>query len=320
MKRTTLIAISLILLLLPCLSSSKQTVRSQRQLIKAPFEGKPLYLPSIRYVRLFTFGFERLTADVLWFATLNYFGKQLENDDNMPWFGHMCDLVTDLDPKSRHHYEFCSTLLSWVADKPEKSEELLSRAIDAEPDYWRYYYLRGFNRWYFLERQEEASADFVLGAKQPGAPSFMASLGSRLLVSKGDTSTAIRILKEMISSSESEDAKQALKQRLDLVYISRDISYLNKLVHKYRSEFGRMPNSLAELAEAGLIKGVPLDPYRKPYLIDSSDGQITASDGSQGLKFVGKTAKTGLAKNERARRLKKSFKDKQTLDRQKVSQ
>ncbi len=310
------LVIVLLLLLVPGLVYTKGVARLHKAELSTPDEGVPLYLPSIRYVRMFTFGFERTTANILWFSTLNYFGKQLEQHAHMPWFGHMCDLVTELDPRSRQRFEFCSTLLSWVADEPRLSEKLLSRAIDADPEYWRYYYLRGFNRWYFLEDQSAASSDFITGAKKADAPSFMASLGSRLLVSRGDTGTAIRALKEMIDSSESEDARRALQERLTLVYISRDIKYLDRLVARYRADSGEYPKSLAVLAEKGLIKGVPLDPFRKPYRIDAADGTIRASNGSRGLEFAGKTARTGLAKNERLRKMKRSAEGKSMAEEQ----
>src|SRR5688500_15595894 len=45
-------------------------------------EPTPLYLPSVEHVRLITLGYNGMFSDLLWFNTLNYFGKQYkENRD-----------------------------------------------------------------------------------------------------------------------------------------------------------------------------------------------------------------------------------------------
>jgi len=256
-------------------------------------QDTPLYLPQAKHLRLITFGFERFVSDIIWFRSMNYFGKQISKNKSIPWLSHMCDLVTDLNPKAASHYDFCSSLISWVAKEPEKTVNLLNRAISHRPDYWRYYYIRGFNYWYFLENNEKAAKDFQTGSKLPDAPLFMGKLASRLL--SNDPNQAIAFLQNLIKNSKDETAVKALKENLKLAYVSRDIKLLNNAASKYEEIHSNKITNMSELVEKKLISFVPKDPYGDKYLLNDK-GEIISQKGKKGLEFKGKTAKTGLAK------------------------
>ena len=202
--------------------------QSKSQMQAALPEQSPLYLPEAKKVRTVTLGFDQLASDILWFQTLNYFGKQIERKRDIPWLAHMCDLVTDLDRKAKHAFEFCSTLLSWVAKDPNTSVRLLDRAIDEDPNYWRYYYIRGFTHWYFLDDRKKAAKDLSKAAGLPDAPLFLSSLAGRMLASDDSPATAIRFLKNLIEQNKDPHAKTVLHEKLKLAYVSRDLKALQK--------------------------------------------------------------------------------------------
>ena len=179
---TTLTATCLILFVVAGLSTISLRTSLSRFSVSAP-EQEPLYLPAIEKVKLVTLGFDNLASDLLWFNTINYFGKQIQAHKDFRWLSHMCSLVTDLDPKAVHVFEFCSTMLSWVAKQPKESEQLLSKAIDKKPEYWRYLSLRGFTRWYSLEDKTSALADLSQASKLPEAPHSLASIAYILMSS-----------------------------------------------------------------------------------------------------------------------------------------
>ncbi len=257
----------------------------------------PLYLPSSEKVKLITLGFNNFAADILWFSTLNYFGKQYGAKEDLKWFAHMCDLVSSLDPKAEHVYEFCATLSSWVAKRPEESAKLLKKAIATRPDYWRYHYLLGFTEWYFLDRKDLAQERFAHASKLPDAPTFLASLATRLMVTEDSPDTAIAFLKDLLEHSNDETAKAAFQEKLNLAYISRDLRYLQRLCEKYREEYNAYPESMRTLVEKKMLRGMPLDPFKSPYTLTQGSCEAKTTSGRKGLEFFGKTAKTGLAKN-----------------------
>jgi len=284
---------------LSAVTPAKYELRTARaQLSSASAKQPPLYLPSLRYVKLVAFGYYGFFSNVLWFKTLAYFGAHFESDRDYRWLGEMCDLTTSLDPRARHVYEFCSTMLAWIAKEPEKSAALLTKGIEAEPAYWRYLYLRGFNYWYFLRRSDLAEKDLTAAAALPDAPSFVASLASRLIAKEQNAQTAVSFLNELIANTNDQTAKTALRRKLKRAKISRDIELLERAIERYVNHHAQKPLSIDQLIESGMIKGIPLDPYGQPYIIDSNTGAVRTKSGKKGLVFPGRTAETGLASKE----------------------
>ena len=72
-----------------------------------------LYLPNKEAVEVVSFGYKHFAADLIWFNTINYFGKHYREDKKFTWLKHMCDLTTNLNPNAKHFYEFCGLMLSW---------------------------------------------------------------------------------------------------------------------------------------------------------------------------------------------------------------
>jgi hypothetical protein len=261
-------------------------------------EVVPLYLPKLEAVKSITLGYEQFASTILWFTTVHYFGSQFEAKKSMPWFGHMCELVTELDPRARHVFEFCGTLLSWIAREPKRCINLLTRGIENDPEHWRYYYLRGFTYWYFLEDMERAKNDLVYASKIKDAPLFLSSLAARLISTHDDIGNAISFLKASIENTEDPNAKAALEERLQLAYVSNDIRRLMRLIENYEGVYQKKPESLLRLVEEGYLSAVPFDPFGEAYLYDFDSGEIFSNQGRKGLYFAGKTAKTGFAKKE----------------------
>jgi hypothetical protein len=265
-----------------------------------PQRTDPLYLPNIEKVKLITLGYDNLASNILWFNTLNYFGKQIAEDKDIKWLGHMCSLVSDLNPKATQAVEFCVTMLSWMAKEPKLSANLLDKAVLAEPGYWRLWYLRGFNSWYFLENKKQAKTDLAYAASLPGAPSFLASLASRLIAEEDNPHIAVQFLKELIQKTADQNAKKVLEERLKHGYVSEQLYYLKKKLEEFRKIKGASPKDLNDLVLAKIIPGIPKDPFGGTYSLDDS-GQVVNTSGLTGLKFTGKTATTGLARFEKDR-------------------
>jgi tetratricopeptide (TPR) repeat protein len=295
------LAMSLVALLTLCsltLTWSKSELRLKKNQSQREEIEVPLYLPDTKYVRLVTLGFDTFVSRILWFNTVNYFGKQYLSGNDYQWLYHNCKLVTELDENATHAFEFCGTLLSWMAQEPERSNEILTHAIQSHPETWRFRYLRGFNYWYFLSRKDLAKEDFKIASKLPNAPRILASLATRLMIAEDDPQTAIAFLRDLIENTRDENVKQALGEKLKRAFISRDKRILAKAVGIFDQMFGRKPFSLSELVEKGIINRLPVEPFGGEYLFDRETGEIRTSSGEKELQFLGKTAKTGIYRYE----------------------
>ena len=98
------------------------------------------------------------------------------------------------------YMNFAEVYLLVEAKEFEKSNHILSRAMEQLPNKWRYPYMRGFNQWYFLENKEAAAADLQKASQLPDAPAFVAGIASRLLANQDNPQTAISFLKKPYST------------------------------------------------------------------------------------------------------------------------
>ena len=257
---------------------------------RAPENQDPLYLPNVHAIRAITLGFDNFTADVLWFNTLNYFGKQTREKQDLRWLAHMCDLVTQLDSRARHVFEFCGTLLSWVAKDPEASNSILQRGIETDPSYWRYHYLRGFNSYYFLDDAKTAGRELQTAAMLPGAPPLVGLIATRLLSSSDDAHVAIAFLQDLLKNTSSPDARRTLLERLKSAQLTADIQTLERAV-AFAHKKGHAITSLEQLVSLNIIRDLPRDPFGGEYRLNPDSGVIDSTSGDRGLRVRKKSSK-----------------------------
>ncbi|MFN8392404.1 MAG: hypothetical protein U0136_19080 [Bdellovibrionota bacterium] len=287
------VAVALVALLLAC--STIYVTRSRLDTFTSSYdsvEHPPLYLPEVRYVKLITLGYDGFASKLLWFQTINYFGRQFAAKHDYQWLGNMCELVTELDPNARHAFEFCGTLLSWVAKEPERSTALLTNAIEHDPQYWRYRYMRGFNYWYFLDRLDLAKEDFKRAAEIPNTPAFVASLASRLIAKDQGPGLARQFLEEMLANTSDPAAKQALARKLRQARLSESLALLTDAVTRFRESGGSYPDDLSQLVASGTIRAIPVEPFGGSFYFDKETQTVKTTSNKRGLVFHGKNAAT----------------------------
>ena len=237
-------------------------------------EAEVLYLPDKRAVELLSFGYRNALADYLWFKTISYFGKHYERDRDYQWMAHMCDLVTELNPLADHVYLFCGSMLSWEAKNYKGAVQILSKAIEANPANWIYYYYRGFNYMYFLNDNEKARDDFIAAAKLPNAHPLVQRLAAKKISMLNNPETAIEFLTDMVKKTEDPKARDALIEKLKELRRKNDIALLTKGVEMFTEREGRRPNSLKDLIDAGIVTALPPSPSGAPYSYNRKENRV----------------------------------------------
>ena len=294
------IFVSLLILLLsiPAISVSKAKLRYEKAAQTLARSAPPIYLPDARYVKLITFGFNAFAGDILWFTTINYFGKHYEGDKDYRWFYQMCDLVTELDRNKKFTYEFCGTLLSWEAKNATLGNAIFSKAVNHYPNAWRFHYLRGFNYWYFLEDKQHAEEDLKTAAQFKEAPAFVGSIAARLIGNEKSMQTAIIFLSDLIRNTADPHAKQSLLEKLKRAYLSERMQYLQEKVNQYETAQHTTVNNLDQLVQSGFISAIPEEPFEGRFFLDPETHKVATSSGKKGLEMGSFSAKTGFARDE----------------------
>ena len=238
-----------------------------------------VYLPDARLLRPLVLGYDDALADLIWFRTISYFGEHYQNDHVYPWLARMCEVVTDLDPRAEHVYRFGGLMLPWEAGEVDAGIRLLEKGIRVFPDSWSLRYDVGIVRYLFQRDYARAADDMRHAAALPGAPPMVAGTAAMLEARGDDPATAIEILTRMRDEATSAEARAVFERSILDARVAWDVERLDALVDRFREGAGRRPTSLDELVTAGLLRGVPPDPYGGAYEIDRETGKVHSSTG-----------------------------------------
>jgi hypothetical protein len=238
-------------------------------------------------VRRLVLGFDSLAADVYWIRAVQYYGSTKLSTSGRKDYSllyPLLDITTTLDPLFNIAYRFGAILLSEEypngPGQPDEAVALLKKGIAASPDRWEYFRDAGFV--YYMWRQDTKTAAewFLKGSKVPGAPNWLAPLAASVLAEGGERSAARLLWQQLADSGEQEWIRRTAIQRLQLLDAVAGMEQLQPVVNHFYDDMGRFPADWIELARAGRVKGVPLDPTGVPYALDPVSGAVGLSPDS----------------------------------------
>lgn len=248
-------------------------------------EVEPVYLPDIRFLRFASLGYRNALADVLWFRTINYFGKHFHGDRLYPWLARMCDIVTDLDPGAEHVYRFAGFILPWEAQLPDEGIRMLEKGVRQFPDSWQLTFYLGFSRFYFKDDVEGALPYVKHAATLPDAHPFVARFAATLYSQQHGPETAREFLEELRDSGGAGGMELVIDERLREIELSRHIVALEAAVDAHRQRFGSTPTSLEDLVRTGLIESIPTSPFGDGYVYDAGGDEVRTKSGRRPLRL-----------------------------------
>jgi hypothetical protein len=247
-------------------------------------EQDEVLVRSPKLMKALTGEYATFAADIYWTRAVQYYGgKRLGQDTNLESLWPLLDLATTLDPHLLPAYRFGATFLSEPAPRgagrADVAVKLLERGLEANPESWRLNQDLGNVYYLALKDYAKAGQAYLDGSKKPGAAPWMKVMAARFL-EKGDSrETAVLLWSEVYESSTDERLKENARINLQLLRADEDIEHLNEIAEEFAKRAGRLPHSIRELIQAGLIGGEPVDPVGYPYTI-GADGKTKISPKS----------------------------------------
>ncbi len=224
-------------------------------------------LPNGKALRTLALGFERLVADLFWIRTVYYVGDERSAVANYPDAERLAQLVTDIDPYFSSVYVLMHSVLGGLRMDPDAAIRLLKKGTQYS-DYWRIYFLLGFD--YFMEKEDYVEgARWIEEAAKRGGPAYLPLLAARLYAHGGDPETAMVFLKTRLEQEEHPEIRKDLEARLLDLWITRDLASIDRAIAAYQRERGAVPNDVEALVIAGFLAGEPHDPGGNPYRIEA---------------------------------------------------
>ena len=255
-----------------------------------------LYLQSPRAAKYMSLGYTGLAACIYWTRAVQYFGgKSADKAKSFDLLLPLLDLTVSLDPHLVNAYIFGGIFLAqsppYGAGKPEAAVAFLERGIKDNPADWRLYYHLGFVE--YMERHDyKAAADaFTRGNKVVGSPPWMNGMPALMMQRIGDIETARILWTQMYQGTEDAAVRKNALIRLVALRVDDDVNHLQAITEGYKQRFHAYPSSWTQLISAGLLRGIPVDPSRTPYVLEK-EGKVVVTDANK-FPFITKGVPVG---------------------------
>ena len=268
------------------LAVALQIVRD-RALAHTTTEKQVLYISNAEVMRRVALSYDTLLADVYWIRALQYYGGERLKPPHARRYDllfPLLDMATTLDPRFTIGYRFGAIFLAEPhpggAGQPNQAIALLKKGIALNPNKWDYYHDVGFIYYWNLHDYQKAADWFARGGSLPGAPFWLKTYAAVMLARGGDRQ-ASRVMWTQIGQNEENDwLRRTARLRLLQLDALDQIDVLKRLVNDFTSRTGQRAQSWEQLAAAGAVGGVPLDPAGTPYTFNADTGEIGVARNS----------------------------------------
>jgi len=240
-------------------------------------EQDEMLVQSAKLTKLMSMEFAPLLADVYWTRAVQYYGgKQLQRAKGLDLLWPLLDTATTLDPNLLPAYRFGAMFLAERmpsgAGRPDLARQLIERGIRENPDYWRFYADLGYIYYFDLKDYPKASQAFQEGSKNPQALIWMKVMAARIATEGNSRETSKFLWSDIYQTTKDENVRKNALDHWKLIRVDEDCEGLDALNDQYAKRTGHRAKRVHELIDAGLLRGVPVDPDGFPYVI-GEDGK-----------------------------------------------
>ncbi|MGH9512581.1 MAG: tetratricopeptide repeat protein [Terriglobales bacterium] len=295
MKRSHISMVAGTLLVL-CLVGSVLALRQVDRVRGHATLEEVLYVSSPKALKRLSLGYSGLLADIYWTRAVQYFGsKQVQGADEYKLLGPLLEITTTLDPKLLVAYEYGSNFLTAKppqgAGMPDQAIALVKQGIKNNPDEWHLYYDLGFIYYLELKDYRDAADAFARGSRLPNAHPWLKVMAARAAQEGGEAQMARMLWTTTFETTPNKDVKANAAAHLRALKVDADVTSLEALQSQFKEKTGHFASSFAELAAAGMLRGVPVDPLGVPYKL-VAEGKVEVQDPDD-LPFIQKGLSIG---------------------------
>jgi tetratricopeptide (TPR) repeat protein len=243
---------------------------------KGSFISSMLYLPSGKYLKPVSFGYDTLFADFIYLWSIQYYGDPGFHP-RMEYLKHTYDLITELDPHYLDAYQTGALFMFYEGRNPMAGLRLLEKGMRNNPTEWILPIEAGFYCHMNLKRYDLAANYFEKASKVPGTVAFAKRALASMKFKMGDRATSLALWSEIYETADSPSIKQTAYQHVHDLRVLIDLDTIRKAIRQFQEEFNHPPLNLDQLVSRGHLKQVPVDPDGNPYLYNPRTGYVSYS-------------------------------------------
>ncbi len=232
-------------------------------------------LPSGKTLRILTFGFKNLAADMLFIWSIQFYSNyHLTN--SYAYLEHIYNTITDLTPRYKEPYIVGSWIMALEAGDVKMAVRLLQKGAKNMPEEWIFDSECGFYARKELKDYKMAEEYFKRAASHPTAPSYMKRQVAHMIYMEDNLEEAYAMWSDIFRNAKDDLEKTSASNHLHQVKFEMDKKWLKVRIDKFKEIYKRYPRKLEELKWARLIESVPKDYDGNDYVYDLNSGEITA--------------------------------------------
>lgn len=240
---------------------------------QSTFFSSMLYLPSGKYLKPASFGYDGLLADFIYLWSIQYYGDP-GFQPKMEYLKHTYDIITELDPHYLDAYQTGALFMFFEGRNPQAGLDLLEQGMRKNPQEWILPMDAGFYCMMTLKRKDLAAKYFELASKIPTATSFAKRAQASMRFKLGDKAAALQLWSEVYDIAESPTVKQTAYQHMHDLRVLIDMDILRNAIAAYRRKFQRNPLNLEQLIAQRLLARIPAGPDGTGYTYDARTGEV----------------------------------------------
>ncbi len=203
-------------------------------------------VPSPRFARLMTLGFDAAFADYYWMRAVQVAGRN-DNDEDGETTAGLLEAIVAINPWVDHPYRFAAVWLNQSPSIVERANRMLEVGIAHHPVEWRNRYHLGFNQFFYLDRPLLAADTLETAIGLDGTPRYLPRLVARLRSSQGGLAVAATFINQLIDQADDEFQKAEYAKALDEIEIERRARFLDAAREEYWRRNGRDIERVSDL-------------------------------------------------------------------------
>jgi tetratricopeptide (TPR) repeat protein len=198
-------------------------------------------------LKQYNLGFANLIAATIWIQLLQRSTYEQIKEGKVSWEFSQLDAVTSLDRDFERAYSYGAIFLSVFKRDKLGGRLILEKWAKYRPNYWRVHYILGYHLYSEVGDFHEASREILKAAAMEGSPTWLSSLGIRLLSQSGALLQALKLSIELFPGIRDEDGRERLRMRIrSLSYSLQKSAWDHALLH-FRKIHKTEPENLEAL-------------------------------------------------------------------------
>lgn len=222
-------------------------------------EARPFVPPRADLVKVALLGYHTLLADFYWLEEIQYFAEASVHMQVPPDLYAMTNFITDLDPRFDVAYYFAGVNLTILGGDSTQIISILEKGKKNCPDYYPIPFTLGYYYYFESNHPELAAQNLELTYRLSKIRTY-GLLAARIRSEIGSPEQAITFLIELLKNDLDDRTRELFERRLAMLQSQLLEQKLTTAVNQYFTLRGQYPNTLSDLATAGLIRGLPPHP------------------------------------------------------------